>query len=190
MILRLVTAPTAEPVSLTETKLHLRVDVTADDALIERLITTAREYCEMVTRRALVTQTWRLWLDTWPDIVALPKSPLASVTTITYRNAAGIEATVPGSTYVVDADSDPGVVMLATGAAWPGVALYQVNPIAITFVAGYGNAAAVPTWAKQAILMLVGYWYENRESALIGQGFTRTDAPLATDALLMAHRAW
>ena len=55
----LVTAPTEEPVSLAEAKLHLRVDYTNDDVLIGALITAARQHAENDTRRALVTQTWR-----------------------------------------------------------------------------------------------------------------------------------
>ena len=62
----LVTAPTEEPVSLAEAKLHLRVDDNADDALIAALITAARQHAENDTRRALVTQTWRLALDQFP----------------------------------------------------------------------------------------------------------------------------
>ena len=62
----LVTAPAAEPLTLAEAKLHLRVDDTADDALIGALITAARQHAEHDTRRALVTQTWKLALDASP----------------------------------------------------------------------------------------------------------------------------
>ncbi len=62
----LVTAPTEEPVSLAEAKLHLRVDYSNDDVLIGALITAARQHAENDTRRALVTQTWRQVLDQFP----------------------------------------------------------------------------------------------------------------------------
>ncbi len=62
----LVTAPTEEPVSLAEAKLHLRVDYSNDDLLIAALITAARQHAENDTGRALVTQTWRQVLDQFP----------------------------------------------------------------------------------------------------------------------------
>jgi hypothetical protein len=40
--------------------------------------------------------------------------------------------------------------------------------VQITYLAGYGGAANVPAPAKHAIKMLVGHWYANRESVLIG----------------------
>lgn len=49
--------PTTEPVSLQEAKDWLRVDWTADDALLSTLISRARSLCEGVTHRALATQT-------------------------------------------------------------------------------------------------------------------------------------
>ena len=55
----ILTAPTVEPVSLAEAKLHCRVDTTDEDALISALIVAAREYVEQVTGRALITRTYR-----------------------------------------------------------------------------------------------------------------------------------
>ena len=52
--------------SLTEAKLHLRVEVTDDDALITALISAARQYAETLTQRQFVTATWKLVLDSFP----------------------------------------------------------------------------------------------------------------------------
>ncbi len=64
----LVTAPATEPVSLAEAKLHLRVEtgMTDDDTLISALIVAARQVAETITRRALITQVWKLVLDQFP----------------------------------------------------------------------------------------------------------------------------
>ena len=51
MPLQLVTPPAEEPVSLSDAKLHLRVDFTDDDALILAFIVAARQHSEMLTRR-------------------------------------------------------------------------------------------------------------------------------------------
>jgi Phage gp6-like head-tail connector protein len=66
--LELVTAPVSEPVSLDEAKLHCRIEQTADDDYVTSLIEGAREFVERVTRRALITQSWRLIFDAWPGM--------------------------------------------------------------------------------------------------------------------------
>ena len=60
--------PSAEPLSLAEAKLHLRVgaDITEDDGLIAALIVTARQQAEHRTGRALVSQQWRYAIDAFP----------------------------------------------------------------------------------------------------------------------------
>lgn len=62
MPLRLFTAPSLEPVSLTEAKAHLRYEESNDDALISRCITAARQWAEKICWRGFVTQTWELTL--------------------------------------------------------------------------------------------------------------------------------
>ena len=62
----LLNAPASEPVSLAEAKLFLRVEHDDDDDLIAALIAAARVQVEAQTRRALITQTWRLVRDVWP----------------------------------------------------------------------------------------------------------------------------
>jgi len=61
--LSLKTAPAAEPVTLVQAKLHLRVDGADDDALINTLIASSRRYVENVTDRALINQTWEMFMD-------------------------------------------------------------------------------------------------------------------------------
>ena len=189
-MLKLVTGPTVEPVSLTEAKLHLRVDGTDDDTVISALIVAAREAVEHIARRALISQTWELILDSWPDSpFEVPLPPLSSVTSIKYKDEDGVEATFSSSSYVVDADSQPGRVALASEASWPGGTLYPVGGVRVRFVAGYGSAAtAVPQRYKQAILLLVGHWYEHREEASEGRGLTQV--PFGVEALLWMDRAF
>lgn len=64
--LNLVTAPTAEPVTLADAKLHLRVNVSDDDALITDALIAGRERVELETGRQLITATWELWMDGFP----------------------------------------------------------------------------------------------------------------------------
>src|SRR6185312_1787932 len=56
----LLTAPAIEPLSLDEAKAFLRVDNTDEDGVIGALIAGSRIHIEAQTRRALITQSWRL----------------------------------------------------------------------------------------------------------------------------------
>ncbi|MFZ5762838.1 MAG: head-tail connector protein [Thermodesulfobacteriota bacterium] len=182
----LITAPAAEPVSLAEAKLHLRVEHAADDALITALIQAARERAEAITRRALISQTWEVYLDEWPSegFIRLPMPPLQSVASVKYTDTDGVEHTF--SDWAADVASLPGRVVLNHGAAWPSVTLRPVNPIAVRFVAGYGDAAAVPASIKAAMLLMIGHLYENREESVAGVSIAAL--PMGAEALLAPFR--
>lgn len=60
MTVRLVTAPTLEPLTLAEAKNHLRLEESFDDTTVMALITAARQYIEKVCWRGLLVQQWEL----------------------------------------------------------------------------------------------------------------------------------
>lgn len=193
MSMVVATAPTVEPVTLAEARAHLRVDMVDDDVLIEGLVKAVREYLEVhVLRRALLTQTWDMYLDAWPesDRVAIPLPPLQSVTYVKYTDDTGAISTFASSSYLVDTVSEPGRLVLKSGYTWPGTTLQVVNGVNVRFVCGWSAAASVPKPIKQAILLMVGDLYENRENTLIGQGLTIKELPFAVQALLMPYRVY
>lgn len=180
-------APTVEPVTLAEAKLHLRVDHTAEDDYITSLIIAGREWAEGVTRRAFISRTVRLSLDEFPTEIKLPFGKTQSVSTFAYTDADGNAATLAsGSTYTLDSDSEPARLLPYYNTDWPSV--YGIpNAIQITYVVGYGAAAtAVPTSIKQAILLAVGHWYEHRE--MVADAGVLAEVPLAAQALLTQYR--
>jgi uncharacterized phiE125 gp8 family phage protein len=193
MAMVVATKPTIEPVTLAEARAHLRVDLVDDDGLIEGLIRTVREYVEVhVLRRALLTQTWDMYLDAWPesDRVDVPLPPLQSVSWVKYTDDTGAISTLASGSYLVDTVREPGRVVLKSGYTWPATTLQVVNGVNIRFVCGWSAAADVPKPIKQAILLMVGDLYENRENTLIGQGLTIKELPLAVQALLMPYRVY
>ncbi|QQS08679.1 MAG: phage head-tail connector protein [Phycisphaerales bacterium] len=188
MAVEIVTPPTEEPVTLVEAKAHLRVDVTAEDDLITRLIAEAREWVERYTRRAVVDQTWRLWVDRFPDgavdeygkpilgnrplgdvAIWLPGGKIKSINSVKYIDSAGVLQTLAGTEYALDS-KDPqkhSRLLPAYGKTWP-IARSEPNAVQIEYTAGYGDATAVPAIIKQAVLLHVGWNYENREA--VGRG--------------------
>ncbi|MNM24930.1 Phage gp6-like head-tail connector protein [compost metagenome] len=73
-MLRVVVPANKEPVSLEMAKKHLRVDTSADDSLIELLITAGREVVEQQTGYALVEATYE-WSPTGPSCERPPIEP-------------------------------------------------------------------------------------------------------------------
>jgi uncharacterized phiE125 gp8 family phage protein len=175
-------APAEEPVTTAEAKAHCRVDHDDEDTLIASLIVAARQWCESWTGRQFVTATWRLSLDGFPGCaIRLPKPPLQSVSSVAYDAADGTATTLGSSAYRTDADSEPGRLTPAYGLTWP-TARCQTNAVRVTYVAGYGAASAVPKAVKQAILLLVGHWYANREA--VGSGGVASEIAMTAQALL------
>ena len=163
MSLTLVTPPAAEPVTLSEAKAHLKVDTAADDALITSLIVAARARAEWHTGRALVTQSWTLWLDAWPQsgLVEIPLPPLQSVTQVRVYAPDDTPSVLDASSYQLDASSAPARLTGKINFA-PPTNLRAVNAVEIAFTAGYGAASTVPQPVKQAILQIVADLYANR----------------------------
>lgn len=181
-------APTLEPITLQEAQSHLRQEDPQEVAYINALITAARMHAEAYTQRAFNTQTWRFKLDDFPrcGVFVLPRPNLIAVSSITYVDTAGTTQTVTASDYIVDTASEPGRVHPAYGVVWP-TARCQAGSITITYTAGYGaTRALVPQPIKQAILILVGHWYENRESTISGTIIAKV--PDAWEALLSPFR--
>jgi uncharacterized phiE125 gp8 family phage protein len=175
-MLTLVEEPEVEPVSLADAKTHLRVDGTDDDTLIETLIAAARLHVEQATNRALVSQTWEMRLDRFPSCSAvaieLPRPPLQSVAQFAYVGPAGAELSLTVADYFVSAPvgpaPTPGTIQPGYGQTWPADARDQKHAVRIRFVAGYGDAAAVPAPLKAALLLVLGDLYQNREAQIVG----------------------
>ena len=166
--------------------------VTVEDALLTSIITAAREQVEDVTGRALITQTWDCYLDAWPggDRITLPFGNLQSVTSVSWKDTDGAEATLTATTdYLVETNGDQnGAIVLPYGCSWPSGTLYPSNPIKIRIVCGWASANAVPFKIKAALLMVCADLYENRESQVVSNaGYVQNKT---VDALLANARLW
>ena len=144
---------------------------TTEDTLLTALIKTARLQAEAYTRRAIITQTWDGYLDSFPTekFFEVPLGKLQSVTSLAYTDSAGTVTTMTATTdYLVDTTRDPGRIVLPYGVTWPSFTAYPMNPIALRFVCGYGVAASVPDAIKTAIKMLAADLYDQRGEKIVG----------------------
>lgn len=162
-----VVRPILEPVSLAELKLHLRIDHSDEDELLKLILLTARESVEKFTARALLTQTWDICLNEWPDedFIELPYGNLQSVTSVKYKDSDGTETTLTETTdYLVETNKEQkGRIVLPYGVSWPSDTLYPSHPITIRFVCGWTKATDVPSSIKSALLLLAADSYNLRE---------------------------
>lgn len=208
--LRRTNPPTQEVVTLELGKIHLRVDGSDEDLLIQGYITAAREDVEDYVLRALAPQEWTLTLDGFhrhrypsfrqllarqeiefypfhlheyvcrPDIL-LPRPPAISITSITYLDTTGAEQTLDPSMYRLDDNSEPARLTPAFGQQWPETANLP-GSVKIVYQAGYDTP---PQVYLQAILLTLGSYYSNRENSS-----ARPSAliPSAVENLLSKHR--
>lgn len=199
MATTLVTPPTADPVTLVEAKAHCRISIDDDDGLIAGYILAARHHLETETRRAFATQTWDLTIDDeWPiarvngcyrNRIVLPRPPVQSVTSISYIDGAGATQTLAADQYkLAKADTGEWLIEPAYGVSWPTVRS-EMAAVTVRFVAGYGtNPGDIPEPLRQAMLLLIGHWYENREAISIGN--IVNELPLAVAALVFPFRVF
>lgn len=189
--LELVTGPTSDPVSLAEAKAHCRIDDSHEDGLLAGYILAARELVENDTSRRLVTQTWRAYFDrAWPKYfdgrcyrtgIVLPLPPLQTVSSITYVDTDGATRTLASDQYRVSRYGHRGLIEPAHGVTWPDVRP-QLDAITVEFVCGYTR---IPEPIRHAMLLLIGHFYENRESVSVGN---MNELPFGVDALLGPYR--
>jgi uncharacterized phiE125 gp8 family phage protein len=181
----LVTAPATEPVSLAEARAHLRLEDSLDDVYVTTLIAAARRWVEERCRRGLITQTWELILDAFPDEeVELPRGPLQSITSVKYLDVDGVEQTLAPATYETDTVNDPGRLRLAYDKDWPDIR-ERWNSVRVRYVVGWASAAAVPEPIRQAMQLLVSQMYEHRTPEVLGTIVSKVS--FAVDALLSPY---
>lgn len=158
-----VTAAAELPVSLEEFREHLRLTTTREDASLGAFLEAATGWAEAYTGRAFVTRTLDAYFDGFSTDLCLPRPPLQSVDSVKYLDDAGDLQTVDSALYRVDAVHVPGRVVLTVGQSWPTPSDRPAN-VVVRYVAGYGDAAAVPSRVKAAILLAAAHYYERREA--------------------------
>jgi|ERR1017187_4216174 hypothetical protein len=180
-----------EPLTLTEVKNFLKVDVTdtTDDALISGLITAARQRAETITGRSLITSQWTYYLNSFPynwqlntgparntlnrfvnwwdenQAIRIPKAPLQEIVSVQYlpsTTSIGY-VTLDPSQYLVDTASNPGTLYPVANYYWPFSWSIR-NAVKIVFIAGYTE---VPEVIRTAMRLLICDWYEQRADSSV-----------------------
>ncbi|MFH1852547.1 MAG: hypothetical protein ABIA75_09395 [Candidatus Neomarinimicrobiota bacterium] len=166
-----------------------------EDSQINAWIKSARAQVEIDTNRALITQTWKMYLDQFPcdgGPIELPRSPLQSITSIQYVDTDGVTQTWDSAEYRVDEISQPGRITPEYDYSYPATRAVT-NAVIITFVAGYGDEPADidhPDYLNliSALKLLLAHFYEHREA--VQDGVIPHVVPMGYDSIIMRHKLW
>ena len=182
---RLVTAPATEPLTLSEVKIELKVDDSNEDDFITSLIVASRMWVEGHFWVPLISQTWAMQFDKSELntlIWNVNKAPLISFSSVTYYDSNNELQTLAATQYETDIYGSPARFRIKSV---PNV-YDRMNALQLNFVCGYANAAAVPQPIKQALYMIIGHLYENRQDVITGTQVN--EIPMASEYLLQPYR--
>lgn len=161
---KLITPPASLPVTRDQAKLNCNVTHDDDNDLFDLWIAAATEVMDGpngILGRCLITQTWEQAFEA-SDRVTLPFSPVSQIVSVTYIDQAGITQTIPQADYEQSPDSDAFGPFLKLDTAPSS----KDGMMKVRFIAGYGDASAVPASIRQAILLLISSCNEHREKDL------------------------
>ena len=181
-------AASAEPLDTVSAVEHLRAQGAGADSEIARLVSVARAYVENYTGTRLITQTLALRTDDWADLENLQVAPVQSITSISYVDTDGATLTLAGSVYDARLYGLAPTIVLKFNQVWPTIQMGSL--ITVTAVVGYGAAADVPSDLIHALKLLLGDFYQFRETAQADQSGSSYPVAAPVSAILANYRKY
>lgn len=169
-MIKVITPPTEEPITLAEAKANLRQVFDDEDDDIERMIRAARQMAEERLNRALMPQVLAFAADAFCGPLRVPRPPLRQLDSIKYIDTDGVEQTLTGTVYLVDSFRDPPIITAAYGTPWPTTRA-QAGAVKVQYQAGYADAASVPEPIRQWMLLAINAFYEHRSAVATEQTY-------------------
>jgi uncharacterized phiE125 gp8 family phage protein len=148
-----------------------------DDTLLQALLLAAIERAEDFTGLSIQLKSYEGALDEFPEdggVLEIPNPPLVEIISISYGNDSEIEYFYD---YALDDNAMPARVKPLGGASWPTFT-YALGGVRVTFDAGY-DSTTLPNVIRQALLLMVGDWYKNREDSTDKQQMTIPNGAMA-----------
>lgn len=183
----LLDPPASLPVTLEEVKLHLRVDWSDDDDLINVLMSAATNHLDGysgILGRCLMQQVWRVSaLRFVSNHIRLPFEHVADVS-VKYLDDSDVEQVVPADQYEVLTDSLGSYVKLNDAFSHPALSS-QDDPAWVEQTSGAELPGDVPAQINLAIKMMVAHYYEHRDGAQSG-----IQLPPGVQTILAPLRKW
>ena len=182
---QVVTAASTYPVTTSEAKTHLKVDTSADDTYIDNIIKAATQLSEEYTNRFFIDTVIEQTCSSFADLQTLFKSKVNTVTHVKYYDSDNSLQTLDATVYDTQLDYEPSQIQLAENQSFPDITKRN-DAVVARYTVGYGTASDVPEIIKQAILLTIGNFYQNRNSVVIGR--ISTELPLNVKWLLNTYK--
>ena len=183
---QVITPASTYPVSLTEAKSHLKVDTTADDTYIESIIKAATQLSEEYTNRFFIDTVIEQYASSFAELQTLFKSKVSVISFVKYYDSDNSLQTLSDTIYDAQVRYEPSQIQLADGQSFPSITKRN-DAVRVRYTVGYGSAASdVPEIIKQAILLTIGNFYENRNSVVVGR--IATELPMNVKWLLDTYK--
>lgn len=158
-----------EPLTLTEVKTHLKIDLSNEDTLLNNLIKSAREFVEEYCNISLTEKQIEVYYNNIGSEIILPRAPLMTLDHFYYYSDTYVETEVTSSLYklITFNTFTESRILLKVGNVYPtytsrfGIKLILTVGIpSTTEDIVYG----VPEEMKTEMLNLIAFKYENRQS--------------------------
>ena len=163
----------AEPITLAEAKAQVRmVEDDSEDTFIESLIAPARAYVERYTYYSFVAGTRTAEFSAWGDFLEIARRPIASITSITYSTTNDTADDVELEDFIAPLGRYP--FRIYPYSTFP--TLIDGGSITVTYTTGaVATTSEEYLIGKRAMLLLIGHWFENRETAALGVASNEVD---------------
>ena len=153
----------SEIVTTQNVKDFVRIDTSADDNIIDRMITTARLWCENYIGKDIVAKNRTFYLQEVDDRFTLPFAPVASISSVTSEGTAVTYESYGLDDTMIEIKSLP------------------ADEVKVTYV----TTGLTDDLVKEAILHLVATMYDYRADFIEGNV---NEVPVKTKALLQSFK--
>lgn len=157
-----------EVLTLSDLQAQCRLDSVDEAELVKQHLAAAIDKLQRDTLLELRPTRLALKLDRFPcgaRPIELNRCPVVGNVEITYFDTEGDEQSlIEDDDFYTDATSRPGRLSPVSGTSWPATER-RPHAVTIEFDCGF-DEGAVPATALQALRLLVGHWFVNREAAI------------------------
>lgn len=153
----------SELVTTQEVKDFVRIDTSSDDAIISRMIVTARIWCENYIGKDIVAKNRTFYLQEVDDRFTLPFSPIASISSVTSKNTAIAFESYGLDDTIIEIGSLP------------------ADEVKVTYI----TTGISDDLIKEAILNLVSTYYDNRADFIEGN---ISEIPTSAKNILQSYK--
>jgi uncharacterized phiE125 gp8 family phage protein len=153
----------SELVTTQEVKDFVRIDTSSDDAIISRMIVTARIWCENYIGKDIVAKNRTFYLQEVDDRFTLPFSPIASISSVTSKNTAIAFESYGLDDTIIEIGSLP------------------ADEVKVTYI----TTGISDDLIKEAILHLVSTYYDNRADFIEGN---ISEIPTSAKNILQSYK--